>query len=84
MADFDKMSLESLVRPEGHDCECGKHHVCELKYLKVGRGVVVHVPEMIAALGKKKPFVVCDKNTYAVAGEQVCKILTDAGIAYTC
>lgn len=84
MADFDKMSLEALVRPEGHDCECGKHHVCELKYLKVGRGVIVHVPDMIAALGRKKPFVVCDKNTYAVAGEKVCKILTDAGIPYTC
>lgn len=84
MADFDKMSLEALVRPEGHDCECGKHHVCELKYLKVGRGVVKHVPDMIAALGKKKPYVVCDKNTYAVAGEKVCQILTDAGIPHTC
>ena len=84
MADFDKMSLEALVRPEGHDCECGKHHVCELKYLKVGRGVIRHVPDMIAALGKKKPFVVCDKNTYAVAGEKVCQILTDAGIGHTC
>ncbi len=84
MANFDKMSLEMLVRPEGHDCECGKHHVCELKYLKVGRGVIANVPDMIAALGKKKPFVVCDKNTYAVAGERVCQILTDAGIAHTC
>lgn len=84
MADFDKMSLEALVRPEGHDCECGKHHVCELKYLKVGRGVVKHVPDMIAALGCKKPYVVCDKNTYAVAGEKVCQILTDAGIPHTC
>ncbi|MGN0909155.1 MAG: sn-glycerol-1-phosphate dehydrogenase, partial [Succinivibrio sp.] len=35
-------------------------------------------------MGGKKPFVVCDQNTYAVAGERVCKILTDAGVPYTC
>ena len=84
MPDFDKMSLDELVRPEGHDCECGKHHVCELQYLKIGRGAVRDVPEMIAAMGKKMPFVVCDGNTYAVAGEKVCAILTEAGIAHRC
>lgn len=84
MPDFDKMSLEELVCAEGYDCECGKHHVCELKYLKIGRGAIAHVPDMIAALGKKKPFVVCDKNTYAVAGQRVCEILDDAKIPYVC
>ena len=84
MPEFDKMTLEELVRAEGHQCECGKRHVCELKYLKVGRGVIANVPDMLAAMGKKKPYVVCDKNTYAVAGEKVCQILTDAGIDYTC
>ena len=84
MPDFDKMTLEALVRPEGHDCECGKHHVCELQYLKIGRGVIRNVPDMIAAMGKKRPFVVCDANTYAVAGEKVCTILADAGIAHSC
>lgn len=84
MPEFDKMSLEMLVRPEGHDCECGKHHSCPMEYLKIGRGVVKHVPEMVAAMGGKKPFVVCDKNTYAVAGEKVCAILDAAGIPYTC
>ena len=83
MPAFDKMSLEELVRAEGYDCECGKHHLCELQYLKIGRGVIVNVPDMIAAMGKKKPFVVCDKNTYAVAGERVCEILKAADIAYT-
>ncbi len=84
MPEFDKMSLEALVRPEGYDCECGKHHVCELKYLKIGRGVVENVPDMIAAMGKKKPFVVCDENTYEVAGRRVCEILDAAGIAHGC
>ncbi len=82
MPDFDKLSLEALVRPEGYDCACGKHHVCELKYLKIGKGAIASVPEMIAAMGKKKPFVVCDENTWKVAGERVCAILDEAGIAH--
>lgn len=82
MPDFDKMSLEALVQADGYDCDCGKHHVCALDYLKIGRGAVACVPEMLSAMGRKKPFVVCDKNTYAVAGEKVCEILKAAKIDY--
>ena len=83
MPDFDKMTLEQLVGAQGYDCDCGKHHRCYLKYLKIGRGVIACVPEMIAAMHCKKPFVVCDHNTYAVAGERVCEILASAGIPYS-
>ena len=82
MPRFDKMSLKELIRPEGFDCECGRHHVCALQYLKIGRGAVESVPEMIAAMGKKRPFVVCDQNTYEVAGRRVCEILDRAGIEH--
>lgn len=82
MPEFEKMTFEQLVSPEGYDCSCGHHHVCEMKYLNIGRGVIVDTPKMIEALGCKKPFVVCDKNTYAVAGEKVCEILKAAGIEY--
>ena len=81
MPNFGKMSLSELVRPEGHACSCGKTHVCALKYLNIGRGIVEEVPKMIAAMGKKKPFVVCDDNTYAVAGKRVDEILTAAGVS---
>lgn len=80
MPNFGKMSLSELVRPEGFDCACGKHHVCALKYLNIGRGIVNEVPKMVEALGRKKPFVVCDDNTWAVAGKRVDEILTAAGI----
>ena len=80
MPNFADLTIEQLVRPEGYDCECGKHHVCELKYLKIGRGVITEVPKMIEALGKKKPFVVCDSNTYEVAGKRVDEILTAANV----
>ena len=82
MPRFDQMSLKELIRPEGFDCECGRHHVCALQYLKIGRGAVESVPEMLAAMGKKRPFVVCDQNTYEVAGRRVCEILDRAGVEH--
>lgn len=82
MPHFDQMSLKELIRPEGFDCECGRHHVCALQYLKIGRGAVESVPEMLAAMGKKRPFVVCDQNTYEVAGRRVCEILDRAGVEH--
>ena len=83
MPNFGNMSLSELVRPEGHACGCGKTHVCALKYLNIGRGIVSEVPKMVAAMGKKKPFVVCDDNTWKVAGERVDAILTTAGVDHT-
>ena len=82
MPDFGKYTLKELVRPEGYACKCGKRHVCALKYLNIGRGIIREVPQMIAAMGKKKPFVVCDDNTYKVAGARVDEILNGAGIEH--
>ena len=80
MPDFGNMSLSELVRPEGHACACGKRHVCALKYLNIGRGILDEVPKMVAAMGCKKPFVVCDDNTWAVAGRRVDALLSAGGI----
>ena len=82
MKKFSEMTCEELVRMEGYDCSCGRHHACSLQFLKIGRGVINTVPDMIAAMGKKYPFVVCDANTWQVAGERVCAILKDAGVAF--
>ena len=82
MPNFGKMTLSELVRPEGHACSCGKTHVCALKYLNIGRGIVGEVPKLVAAMGRKKPFVVCDDNTWAVAGSKVDQALSAAGIEH--
>ncbi|MDY4518323.1 MAG: sn-glycerol-1-phosphate dehydrogenase [Candidatus Spyradocola sp.] len=83
MQNFDELTLQQLTRPEGYDCACGHHHVCALQYLRIGRGALTSVPDMLSALGSKRPFVLCDRNTYAAAGERVCALLDRAGIAYT-
>ena len=82
MPDFANMSLDALIRPKGHRCACGKTHTCALKYLRIGRGVIAEVPKLVAAMGRKKPFVVCDENTWEVAGRRVDAELTAAGIGH--
>ena len=82
MPDFASMTLEQLIDPKGYDCDCGKHHAADLKYLCIERGAVNKLPEALAAAGAKKPFVVCDKNTYEAAAKRVDEILTAAGVPH--
>ena len=82
MPDFANMTLNELVRPEGYRCACGKTHVCALKYLNIGRGAIAGVADMVRAMGRSRPFVVCDENTLAVAGQRVDAELTAAGIPH--
>ena len=78
---FSEFSLEELVRPGGVKCDaCGKVHKCELQFLKIGRGVIEQLPEMLETLKAKKPFMVCDENTWKAAGERAVEILKNAGI----
>ena len=79
---FATMTLDELLKDGGWDCECGKHHSCGLKYLKVERGAVRYLPEALARFGLKKPFIVCDHNTKKAAWAQVKEVLENAGIEY--
>jgi len=83
MLDLTNKTIAELIDPRGFECECGVHHAVSIKYIKTGRGVISCVPEMLEVLGAKKPFVLCDRNTYAAAGQRVCEILKEAGIPYT-
>ena len=79
---LSEMTLNELLNPEGIRCSCGKIHRCGLKYFKSETGAVESVPEALAALGKKKPFVVMDHNTKKAAGDLVCAVLDRAKIPY--
>ena len=82
MNDFAHMSLEELIREGGYDCDCGRHHATGLKYVKIGRDAASFLPEAMAKIGVKKPFIVCDRNTKAAAWHKVEKVLVRAGIPY--
>lgn len=83
MKPFADMDFQELLRKEGWDCDCGRHHRCGLGRLYVERGAVRRLPEALAAFHKHKPFVVCDRNTKAAAWVPVRDVLESAGIPYT-
>ena len=83
MPDFAKMSLKELLRPEGFDCACGRHHAVGLKYLRLGRGALTALTEFLGKLGVRRPFVFCDESTLAAAGLAVKERLDAAGMPYS-
>ena len=73
--------MKSYLMEQG--CPCGKAHTAPIDEVVVGKGVLARLPEFVAKYGAKKPFVLADVNTFAAAGEQVCGILEENGIAYS-
>jgi len=49
----------------------------------VGQGILSKLPDLVKKEEVNKVFVLADNNTYIVAGEIVCQLLTEAGISYT-
>ena len=82
MSDLTKLSVEQLIDPRGFDCDCHRHHAVSIAYVRSCRGAIEYAPEMLQALGSKKPFVLCDRNTYKAAGEKLCDVLDKAGVDY--
>ena len=77
------MSIQVLYDMNGKMCSCGKVHTLPVKDIIVGSGVVNRIPELVKQYGGTKVFVLSDVNTYPVAGEKVCNLLKENGIAYT-
>lgn len=83
MIRFSEASIEALIDPKGYDCACGHHHQMAMDYIKIGSGAIAAIPEGLAAMGAKRPFIVCDVNTKRAAWDKVKAALDQAGIAYT-
>ena len=62
-------------------CACGRSHTVAIDEVVIGKGVLRRLPEFVARYGAKRPFVLCDQNTFAAAGKAVCEILEENGIS---
>ena len=62
---------------ETANCECGKVHTVAVDEVVIGSGVAGRLSEFLRKYGARKPFVLADVNTFAAAGECVCKQLDD-------
>lgn len=82
MRSFADMTLEELILPREELCDCGRRHDVGLKYVKIARNAIDSLPEALQAIGCKKPFVVCDRNTKKAAMARVETALKSANIPY--
>ncbi len=82
MMDFSKQKPEALINAQ-HPCACGKTHSTTLQYLKVGPGAVRYLKEAMDRLSVARPFIVCDRHTYAAAWRYVEPVLKADAIPYT-
>ena len=66
------MTLQTIPVPAG----------LQTRYFILERGALSSLPELLnTAFPGKQPWLIADKNTWAVAGEETAKILTAAGIS---
>ncbi|MBR4082600.1 MAG: sn-glycerol-1-phosphate dehydrogenase [Clostridia bacterium] len=62
-------------------CACGKIHGADIEEVITGAGAIMHLPEILQRWGARKPFLLCDVNTWAAAGARVAELLAQAGYA---
>ncbi len=76
-------TLPYLMQHDGFACACGKAHYGLVKDCIIGKDALLQLPALLTKHGSRHPFVLCDQNTYAAAGEKVCALLQEHGIPYT-
>lgn len=83
MKTLAEMSLNELIEQDIRDCPCGRAHHAGVTYLRIGRDAVQSLPDALAAIGCRRPFVVCDRNTRQAALGKALAALGAAGVTYT-
>lgn len=78
-----KLSLPSLLRPEGFSCTCGRRHASALRFLLIEPGAIDSAALAVQALGCTRPLLVCDENTYEVAGQSLAGVLEKNAIPFS-
>ena len=83
-ADFGTYRTIPVATPEMGVamCPCGKVHTADIGQVIVGAGTVKLLPDILEGYGARKPFILCDVNTWQAAGECVYDELIEAG--YPC
>lgn len=59
------------------ECDCGHTHYASLQYVSVKQGALRDLPEILRALGKSHPYLICDAITRGIAGDRCMEILQE-------
>ena len=66
------MNIHELINRDIH-CTCGKVHRCDIEALEIGVNVLQNLPKHLQ--NYKKVLLVCDQNTYPLAGDPIREML---------
>ena len=79
-----KYDLTELMKNDGFVCpSCGRRHFGGLRDCVIRRGALSALPGLLEKYGAKKPFLLCDRDTYRAAGERVTAVLGESGIPFS-
>ena len=70
------MDINNLLK--GFDCECGKHHSCDIKYVYIESGAINRLGEICCDYNNV--LIVADENTFGAAGEATVNALEGKNI----
>ena len=65
------------------ECECGMTHYAPIKAVDISSGALNRLPGYVERFGYHRPYILCDKITYSIAGQRCEQLLRDAGLAPT-
>lgn len=60
------------------ECDCGLTHYAPVKAVKTGSGALASLPGYVRDFGYHRPYLICDKITYEIAGKKCAQLLEDA------
>jgi glycerol-1-phosphate dehydrogenase [NAD(P)+] len=76
--------LKDLMENDGALCpSCGKRHFGLLRDYIAQERAIEQLPALLKKYDCHNPFVLCDPNTYRVAGAQIVNVLKQAGIPFS-
>jgi len=82
MVNLLELQLEEITEIE-FNCSCGQYHEVNIGNVRIGKGVLGEIPEILSSYKGKKLLLVADKNTYQIAGQQVIEIIEEQFIFHT-
>ena len=65
------IDFDPLLRGAGRRCSCGKLHRTDMRFLRVGEGALIELPELIGRLGAKRVMLLAGPQTDRAAGEKL-------------
>ena len=65
------------------ECDCGRTHYAPIKAINISSGALESLPGYVAEYGYAKPYILCDKITWEIAGKRCEELLKKAGFQPT-